>query len=127
MDRLTHSSHAKSSQESQPPRTLVPEPKTTHPDVAACCRPSKPASSPPRGSRPVRTRGTPSTFPLPTPAGPPALLIEHVTKRFVVGRKKKPVLAVDDVSIRIARGETYGILGANGGGKSTLIRLVSTC
>ena len=56
----------------------------------------------------------------------PALLIEHVTKRFVVGRHKKPVLAVDDVSIRIARGETYGILGANGGGKSTLIRLVST-
>ncbi len=56
----------------------------------------------------------------------PALLIDHVTKRFVVGRKKKPVLAVDDVSIRISRGETYGILGANGGGKSTLIRLVST-
>jgi ABC-2 type transport system ATP-binding protein len=56
----------------------------------------------------------------------PALLIEHVTKRFVVGRKKKAVTAVDDVSIRISRGETYGILGANGGGKSTLIRLVST-
>ena len=32
----------------------------------------------------------------------------------------------DDVSLRIARGEVYGILGANGGGKSTLIRLVST-
>ena len=28
--------------------------------------------------------------------------------------------------IRIERGEIYGILGANGGGKSTLIRLVST-
>ncbi len=60
------------------------------------------------------------------PAGPPALLVDHVTKRFVVGRKKKPVLAVDDVSLRIERGEVYGILGANGGGKSTLIRLVST-
>ncbi len=34
--------------------------------------------------------------------------------------------AVDDVSLCIARGEVYGILGANGGGKSTLIRLVST-
>ncbi len=34
--------------------------------------------------------------------------------------------AVDDVSLRIERGEVYGILGANGGGKSTLIRLVST-
>ena len=34
--------------------------------------------------------------------------------------------AVDDVSLRIERGEVYGVLGANGGGKSTLIRLVST-
>ena len=56
----------------------------------------------------------------------PALVIDHVTKRFVVGRKKKPVVAIDDVSIRIKRGEIYGVLGANGSGKSTLIRLVST-
>ncbi len=56
----------------------------------------------------------------------PALLIDHATKRFVVGRKKKPVLAVNDVSMSIRRGEIYGILGANGSGKSTLIRLVST-
>jgi ABC-2 type transport system ATP-binding protein len=58
--------------------------------------------------------------------GPPALLVDHVTKQFRLGRKKKIVRAVDDVSLRIARGEVYGILGANGGGKSTLIRLVST-
>jgi ABC-2 type transport system ATP-binding protein len=52
--------------------------------------------------------------------------VEHVTKRFVTGRRKKTVMAVDDVSLRVERGEVYGILGANGGGKSTLIRLVST-
>jgi ABC-2 type transport system ATP-binding protein len=56
----------------------------------------------------------------------PALLIDHATKRFIVGRKKKAVLAVNDVSMSIRRGEIYGILGANGSGKSTLIRLVST-
>src|SRR5204863_1617201 len=56
----------------------------------------------------------------------PALLVEHLTKRFLVGRKKTAVVAVDDVSLRIRRGEIYGILGANGSGKSTLIRLVST-
>ncbi|MGH2428762.1 MAG: ABC transporter ATP-binding protein [Candidatus Limnocylindria bacterium] len=56
----------------------------------------------------------------------PALEIEHATKRFVVGRKRKAILAVNDVSMRIRRGEIYGILGANGSGKSTLIRLVST-
>jgi len=43
-----------------------------------------------------------------------------------VGRKKKPVVAIADVSLRVERGEIYGILGANGSGKSTLIRLVST-
>jgi len=59
-------------------------------------------------------------------AGPPALLLEHVSKAFVVGRRKKPVVAVDDVSLRVERGEIYGVLGANGSGKSTLIRLVST-
>jgi ABC-2 type transport system ATP-binding protein len=63
----------------------------------------------------------------PPPAGEqPALLLEHATKRFIVGRKKKAVVAVNDVSISIRRGEIYGILGANGSGKSTLIRLIST-
>jgi ABC-2 type transport system ATP-binding protein len=63
----------------------------------------------------------------PPPSGElPALLIEHATKRFVVGRNKEPVVAVNDVSMSIRRGEIYGILGANGSGKSTLIRLVST-
>jgi ABC-2 type transport system ATP-binding protein len=59
------------------------------------------------------------------PAGPAALLVEHATKRFKVDRRKPPVLAVDDVSILIERGEIYGLLGANGSGKSTVIRLVS--
>ncbi len=63
----------------------------------------------------------------PPPAGElPALLLDGATKRFVVGRKKKSVVAVNDVSMSIRRGEIYGILGANGSGKSTLIRLVST-
>ena len=55
----------------------------------------------------------------------PALLVEGVTKRFVVGRKRKPVTAIANVSLRLERGDIVGILGANGSGKSTLIRLVS--
>jgi ABC-2 type transport system ATP-binding protein len=60
-------------------------------------------------------------------AGPetPALLVDHVTKTFVVGRGKAPVAAVTDVSMRLERGDIHGILGANGSGKSTLIRLIS--
>jgi ABC-2 type transport system ATP-binding protein len=55
----------------------------------------------------------------------PALLIEGVSKSFVVGRKRKPVAAITDLSMRLERGEMHGILGANGSGKSTLIRLIS--
>lgn len=36
------------------------------------------------------------------------------------------VVAVDHVSFVVARGEIFGVLGPNGGGKSTLIRLIST-
>ena len=59
------------------------------------------------------------------PAGPPALFVEHATKRFKVDRRKPPVVAVEDVSIQLERGDIYGLLGANGSGKSTFIRLVS--
>ena len=55
----------------------------------------------------------------------PALLVDGVTKRFQVGRKKRPMIAIDNVTLRLERGGTVGILGANGSGKSTLIRLVS--
>jgi ABC-2 type transport system ATP-binding protein len=61
----------------------------------------------------------------PVASGVPALLIDGVSKRFVVGRAKKSVAAITDVSIRLERGDIHGILGANGSGKSTLIRLIS--
>ncbi len=58
------------------------------------------------------------------PAAVPAMLIDNVTKRFNVGRKRPPVLAISHVSLRLERGAILGILGANGSGKSTLIRLI---
>jgi ABC-2 type transport system ATP-binding protein len=61
----------------------------------------------------------------PVAAGVPALVIDGVSKRFVVGRNKKAVDAITDVSLRLERGDIHGILGANGSGKSTLIRLIS--
>jgi ABC-2 type transport system ATP-binding protein len=75
-----------------------------------------------RGRMPAAAPETPET----KPQAPVAVLVEHLTKRFVVGRRKKPVVAIDDVSLVIRRGEIYGVLGANGSGKSTLIRLMST-
>jgi ABC-2 type transport system ATP-binding protein len=72
--------------------------------------------------------GTPTQHPAisaPVQAALPALRMDGVTKRFIVGRKRKPVVAISDVSLRLERGDIHGILGANGSGKSTLIRLIS--
>jgi ABC-2 type transport system ATP-binding protein len=50
---------------------------------------------------------------------------EAVTKTFKSSREGLR-RAVDHVSLRVLRGEIYGLLGANGSGKSTLIRMFST-
>lgn len=42
------------------------------------------------------------------------------------GKGNGHVLAVNHVTFTINRGEIFGVLGPNGGGKSTLIRLIST-
>jgi ABC-2 type transport system ATP-binding protein len=64
------------------------------------------------------------------PRGVAALAATGVRKGFRSSRvdaaRGAQLLAVDDVSLRVERGEIYGLLGANGSGKSTLIRVFST-
>jgi oligopeptide/dipeptide ABC transporter ATP-binding protein len=55
--------------------------------------------------------------------------LEHLTKRFAVkqgvfARGKAEVHAVEDVSLTVRRGETLGIVGESGCGKSTTARLI---
>jgi oligopeptide/dipeptide ABC transporter ATP-binding protein len=62
-------------------------------------------------------------------SSPPLLEARGVAKRFpaqrdVLGRPTLWRLAVDDVSLVIARGETLGLVGESGCGKSTLGRLL---
>lgn len=47
------------------------------------------------------------------------LVVSNLTKRF------PGVLALDSVSLTVARGEVHGLLGENGAGKSTLIKMLS--
>ena len=49
--------------------------------------------------------------------------IETVTKRY--GTRHGDVTVLDDVNLTIRPGEKVGILGRNGAGKSTIIRLIS--
>jgi D-methionine transport system ATP-binding protein len=51
--------------------------------------------------------------------------LEQVSKRYPAGRGSAAVAALQEVSLEIAGGEIFGIVGESGAGKSTLIRLVN--
>jgi len=48
----------------------------------------------------------------------PVIVTEHLSRRF------GELVAVADVSLRVERGEVFGVLGPNGAGKSTTIRML---
>ena len=52
----------------------------------------------------------------------PAVEIRNLVKEFKTSFRRKPLRAVDDVSIRIMPGEVYGLIGPNGSGKSTTMK-----
>jgi ABC-2 type transport system ATP-binding protein len=51
---------------------------------------------------------------------PPAVVVQNVSHRY------KERQALSDVSFTVAPGEVFGLLGPNGGGKTTLFRLLCT-
>jgi ABC-2 type transport system ATP-binding protein len=55
--------------------------------------------------------------------GQPAIEAIGLTKSFRRGRRQPPVVAVDGLSLQVSRGETFGLLGADGAGKTTTLRL----
>lgn len=52
----------------------------------------------------------------------PAVEVRNLCKDFKTSFRRKPLRAVDDVSIRIIPGEVYGLIGPNGSGKSTTMK-----
>jgi ABC-2 type transport system ATP-binding protein len=50
----------------------------------------------------------------------PALVVERLSKRY------GQVVALDDLSLTLESGIVYGLIGPNGGGRSTLLRVLAT-
>jgi len=53
-----------------------------------------------------------------------AISVRHLTKDFRIGIRGLKLRAVDDLSLEIPRGQVYGLLGPNGCGKSTTLKVV---
>ncbi len=54
----------------------------------------------------------------------PAVVLDHVSKEFPVNLRGLRVRAVDDLSLTVPSGCVYALLGPNGGGKSTTLKLI---
>ena len=75
----------------------------------------------------VSLPGTPGVSdgePRPASAAEPAIRVAHLSHRY--GRPPQGRLALDDLSLTIEPGEIFAFLGPNGGGKTTLFRVLST-
>jgi len=59
-----------------------------------------------------------------TPAPESAVAVANLTKVFVSGLRKKPLIAVRQLSFTVKPGEVYGLIGPNGCGKSTTMKVM---
>jgi ABC-2 type transport system ATP-binding protein len=60
----------------------------------------------------------PASAPAAAAASEAVITVEHLTRRFGA------FIAVNDVTLGVSRGEIFGLLGANGAGKSTTFRML---
>ncbi|MGC9271476.1 ATP-binding cassette domain-containing protein [Acidiphilium sp.] len=69
-------------------------------------------------AEPKQPAATPTSSPRPAGETTPVIEVDHLIKQFGA------FCAVDDISFAVTRGEIFGLLGANGAGKSTTFRML---
>jgi peptide/nickel transport system ATP-binding protein len=119
-------------------RTEEPPLDGTPGHLFACFFPVGPAvpavPAGPAGARPQPEVPAPADAGVPpdaaAAAGKPLLVLDHVVKEYpitrgILQRRVGSVKAVSDISLQISRGETFGLVGESGCGKTTLGRLIT--
>jgi ABC-2 type transport system ATP-binding protein len=53
-----------------------------------------------------------------------AVTVEHIVKKY--GSKNETVTALDDITLEVAKGELFGLIGPDGAGKTSLFRILTT-
>jgi len=61
----------------------------------------------------------------PTVDAAAAIHCEHLRRTFVVNQTKQPVVALDDISLNVPSGTLSALVGPDGAGKTTFLRLVA--
>ena len=84
----------------------------TRPEPPQSGEATAPTASPPQSPRRQQT-GSEDAVPVEA-----VITVQHLTRRF------GDFIAVNDVTFSVARGEIFGLLGANGAGKSTTFRML---
>jgi ABC-type multidrug transport system ATPase subunit len=53
------------------------------------------------------------------------ILTKNLRKVYMLDSNKKYKVAVDNLSVAIAKGEVFGLLGVNGAGKTTTFKMLA--